>query len=78
MDALSDRDDTKPSGKRSEDKALSKSPKTRDQERERFVATPTDFAMDYGKGHPNSASFDTSNGRHAARMFMLSFSHMSY
>jgi hypothetical protein len=40
---------------------LPKSPKTRDQERERFVATPTDFALDYGK-HPNSGPFDTSNG----------------
>jgi hypothetical protein len=39
------------------------SPRTpkRDPERERFIATPTDFAMDYGK-HPNSANFDTSNG----------------
>jgi hypothetical protein len=55
------------SEKRTEDdKALArspvpKSPKTRDQERERFVATPTDFALDYGK-HPNSGPFDNSNG----------------
>jgi hypothetical protein len=38
-----------------------KSPKTRDQERERFVATPTDFSLDYGK-HPYSGPFDSSNG----------------
>lgn len=45
-----------------ESKSYAKSPKTRDQERERFVTTPTDFAMDYGRGHPNSAGFDASNG----------------
>lgn len=30
-------------------------------DRERYVATPTDFALDYGKGHTVSGSFDTSN-----------------
>lgn len=39
-----------------------KSAKTRDQEREREVATPTDFAVDFGKGHRTSTSFDASNG----------------
>lgn len=39
-----------------------KSPKTRDQERARSVATPTDFAVDFGKGHKSSPSFDASNG----------------
>jgi hypothetical protein len=31
------------------------------RDRDRFVATPTDFALDYGKGHHVSGSFDTSN-----------------
>jgi hypothetical protein len=31
-------------------------------DRERAVATPTDFAVDFGKGHHSSASFDASNG----------------
>jgi hypothetical protein len=26
------------------------------------VATPTDFALDFGKGHKSSPSFDASNG----------------
>eukprot|EP00546_Thalassionema_frauenfeldii_P010354 CAMPEP_0178910146 /NCGR_PEP_ID=MMETSP0786-20121207/8931_1 /TAXON_ID=186022 /ORGANISM="Thalassionema frauenfeldii, Strain CCMP 1798" /LENGTH=856 /DNA_ID=CAMNT_0020582357 /DNA_START=197 /DNA_END=2767 /DNA_ORIENTATION=- len=30
-------------------------------ERERAVATPTDFAVDFGKGHKHSESFDASN-----------------
>lgn len=38
-----------------------KSPRTpRRDDRDRFIATPTDFAADYGK-HPNSSSFDSSN-----------------
>jgi len=38
-----------------------KSPRTpRREDRDRFMATPTDFAADYGK-HPNSAIFDSSN-----------------
>mmetsp|Transcript_24319 Transcript_24319/g.59541 ORF Transcript_24319/g.59541 Transcript_24319/m.59541 type:complete len:919 (+) Transcript_24319:274-3030(+) len=38
-----------------------KSPRTpRREDRDRFIATPTDFAADYGK-HPNSSSFDSSN-----------------
>jgi hypothetical protein len=41
---------------------MPKSPRTpRREDRDRFVATPTDFATDYGK-HPNSGSFDNSNG----------------
>ena len=40
-----------------------KSPRTRDQERERFVATPTDFAIDYGKHLSSGGSFDNSNGK---------------
>ena len=60
------RDDQKPSSKpdkrAEESRTLAKSPKTRDQERERFVTTPTDFATDYGRGRPNSAGFDASNG----------------
>lgn len=31
------------------------------RDREHYVATPTDFALDYGKGHQVSGSFDTSN-----------------
>mmetsp|Transcript_58 Transcript_58/g.117 ORF Transcript_58/g.117 Transcript_58/m.117 type:complete len:1144 (-) Transcript_58:199-3630(-) len=38
-----------------------KSSKTRDELRERSVATPTDFAVDFGKGHQSSSSFDASN-----------------
>ncbi|KAI2504173.1 hypothetical protein MHU86_10287 [Fragilaria crotonensis] len=38
-----------------------KSTKTKSEERERAVATPTDFAVDFGKGHQSSASFDASN-----------------
>jgi len=40
-----------------------RSPRTpkRESDRDRFLATPTDFATDYGK-HPNSATFDSSNG----------------
>jgi len=34
---------------------------TESLERERAVATPTDFAVDFGKGHQHSASFDASN-----------------
>lgn len=34
----------------------------RDLERERIVATPTDFAMDFGKGLRPTGSFDASNG----------------
>jgi AP2 domain len=36
-------------------------PSPRGGDRERYVATPTDFALDYGKGHTVSGSFDTSN-----------------
>ena len=39
-----------------------KSTKSKSEERERAVATPTDFAVDFGKGHQSSASFDASNG----------------
>ena len=55
----------RPDSSRQDDKPYAKSPKspnTRAQERDRFVATPTDFAMDYGK-HPNSGPFDSSNGK---------------
>jgi hypothetical protein len=39
-----------------------RSPRTpRRDDRDRFLATPTDFATDYGK-HSNSESFDQSNG----------------
>ncbi len=39
-----------------------RSPRTpRRDDRDRFLTTPTDFAMDYGK-HPHSGSFDSSNG----------------
>lgn len=31
------------------------------RDRDHYVATPTDFALDYGKGHQVSGSFDTSN-----------------
>jgi hypothetical protein len=41
-----------------------KSTKTKSEERERAVATPTDFAVDFGKGHQSSASFDASNGEY--------------
>lgn len=38
-----------------------RSPRTpRRDERDRFMTTPTNFAMDYGK-HPHSGSFDSSN-----------------
>lgn len=38
-----------------------RSPRTpRRDDRDRFLTTPTDFAMDYGK-HPHSGSFDSSN-----------------
>lgn len=36
--------------------------RARDQERERAVATPTDFALDFGKGLRPTGSFDASNG----------------
>jgi hypothetical protein len=40
-----------------------RSPRTpRRDDRDRFLTTPTDFAMDYGK-HPHSGSFDSSNGK---------------
>lgn len=39
------------------------SQKARDQERERAVATPTDFALDFGKGLRQTNSFDASNGK---------------
>lgn len=39
-----------------------KSSKAKSEERERALATPTDFAVDFGKGHQSSASFDGSNG----------------
>ena len=51
-----DRDD--PQRKRFEEEKL---PKPRDQEQARAVATPTDFAVDCGKGHKLSPSFDASN-----------------
>jgi hypothetical protein len=35
----------------------------RDLERERVVATPTDFALDFGKGLRPTGSFDASNGK---------------
>lgn len=39
-----------------------RSPRTpRRDDRDRFLTTPTDFTMDYGK-HPHSGSFDSSNG----------------
>lgn len=39
-----------------------KSPRTpKRDDRDRFLTTPTDFALDYGK-HPHSGSFDSSNG----------------
>mmetsp|Transcript_2210 Transcript_2210/g.3491 ORF Transcript_2210/g.3491 Transcript_2210/m.3491 type:complete len:871 (+) Transcript_2210:262-2874(+) len=41
------------------DKGYEEEKKT--QDRERAVATPTDFALDFGKGHQSSASFDASN-----------------
>eukprot|EP00521_Asterionellopsis_glacialis_P017153 CAMPEP_0195296550 /NCGR_PEP_ID=MMETSP0707-20130614/19672_1 /TAXON_ID=33640 /ORGANISM="Asterionellopsis glacialis, Strain CCMP134" /LENGTH=1126 /DNA_ID=CAMNT_0040358085 /DNA_START=428 /DNA_END=3808 /DNA_ORIENTATION=- len=47
-----------PAAKYSEEE---KSSKTRDELRERSVATPTDFAVDFGKGHQVSSSFDASN-----------------
>eukprot|EP00934_Nitzschia_sp_Nitz4_P008641 Nitzschia sp. Nitz4//scaffold86_size83305//26487//29197//NITZ4_005253-RA/size83305-processed-gene-0.80-mRNA-1//1//CDS//3329559223//8631//frame0 len=38
-----------------------RSPRTpRREDRERFLTTPTDFSLDYGK-HPHSGSFDSSN-----------------
>jgi len=36
-----------------------------DLERERAVATPTDFALDFGKGLRPTGSFDASNGKDA-------------
>jgi hypothetical protein len=36
----------------------------RDLERERVVATPTDFALDFGKGLRPTGSFDASNGKY--------------
>lgn len=36
--------------------------RARDQERERIVATPTDFSLDFGKGLRPTGSFDASNG----------------
>lgn len=38
--------------------------KARDEQRERAVATPTDFAMDFGKGLRPVNSFDASNGKY--------------
>jgi len=37
-----------------------RSPRTPRRDDQRFLNTPTDFTMDYGK-HPNSGSFDSSN-----------------
>jgi hypothetical protein len=71
IDALAKQDD-KPSSKQ-DNKPHVRSPKTRDQERERFVATPTDFAMDYGKMHPNSSLFDTSNGEYCGFVGVIVF-----
>ncbi len=49
-----------------------RSPRTpRRDDRDRFLTTPTDFAMDYGK-HPHSGSFDSSNGKQAASIRILS------
>ena len=39
----------------------------RDLERERVVATPTDFALDFGKGLRPTGSFDASNGKYCNR-----------
>lgn len=40
-----------------------RSPRTpRRDDRDRFLTTPTDFALDYGK-HPHSNSFESSNGK---------------
>lgn len=40
-----------------------RSPRTpRRDDRERFLTTPTDFTLDYGR-HPHSGSFDSSNGK---------------
>jgi hypothetical protein len=40
-----------------------KSAKALDQERERSVATPTDFPLDFGRGLRPTNSFDASNGK---------------
>jgi hypothetical protein len=40
-----------------------KSAKALDQERERSVATPTDFVLDFGRGLRPTNSFDASNGK---------------
>jgi hypothetical protein len=56
-------DDDDDNEKRDEEE---KSSKARDHDRERFVATPTDFAIDYGRGLQKTGSFDASNGKQVA------------
>lgn len=61
--------DSKPSVRSPKTPRSPRTPK-RETDRERFVTTPTDFAMDYGK-HPNSASFDTSNGTWSKNRYFI-------
>ena len=59
------RDDDKPAARppmRSPKTPRSPARSPRRDDRDRFMTTPTNFAMDYGK-HPNSASFDSSHGK---------------
>ena len=46
-----------------EEKSAAAAAAARDLERERVVATPTDFALDFGKGIRPTGSFDASNGK---------------
>ena len=68
-----DRDD--PRRKRFEEE---KSPKSRDQERARAVATPTDFAVDFGRGHKSSPSFDASNGEYFSSTILSTVVHVFF
>lgn len=57
-----DGDETKkPAAITAEEKSAAAA-KARDLERERAVTTPTDFALDFGKGLRPTGSFDASNG----------------
>lgn len=60
--AVQPKEDSKPAAQ-DEKAAAAATAKARDLERERVVATPTDFSLDFGKGLRPTGSFDASNGK---------------
>ena len=57
------KDDEKPAARQPMRSPKTPTPRTpKRDDRDRFITTPTDFAVDYGK-HPHSGSFDSSNGK---------------